>query len=100
MTFNQIMRTQVQRSKEQLQINRSVLFLSYPDCEMLSSLPQLSMSAAGAGASAKDSVALLAGYGSERCLLYISRELLTRLTDHMRLFCGMGGSVCTKILTA
>lgn len=83
MTSNQIMRTQEQRSKGQLQINRSVLFLSYPDCEMPSSLPQLSMSAAGAGAGAKESVALLAGYGSEGYLLYISREILTRLTDHM-----------------
>lgn len=58
------------------------------------------MSAAGAGAGAKEPVALLANYGPEGCLLCISRELLTRLTDHMRLFCGMGGSRCSKILKA
>lgn len=94
------MRTQVpvQRSREQPQINLSAIFLSYPDRKMPSSLPQLSMIAVGAGAGAREPVALLAGYGSEGCLLYISRELFTCLTDHMRLFCGMGGSRCTKIL--
>lgn len=58
------------------------------------------MSAAGAGVDAKEPVALLAGYGPEVCLMCISRELLTSLTDHLRLFCGMGGSRCTKILRA
>lgn len=96
------MKTQllVQKSREQPQINRSAVFLSYPDRKMPSSLPQQSMSAAAAGVGAREPVALLGGYGSEGCLLYISRELVTRLTDDMRLFCGMGGSRCTKILIA
>ena len=80
------MRTQVPvpRSREQPQINLSAIFLSYPDRKMPSSLPQLSMIPVGAGAGAREPVFLLAGYGSEGCLLYISRELLTRLADHMR----------------
>lgn len=59
----------VQRSREQPQINLSAIFLSYPDRKMPSSLPQLSMIAVGAGAGAREPVALLAGYGSEGCLL-------------------------------